>query len=84
MTFQNNHFTGGGDPLIWILWLTRRLTLSTNFAVRLYKMDHCSLFFTHAKQNSSRRDVNRLFVEYMARTKNVTMLHIITWQDWRI
>ena len=48
---------------------TRRLTLSTNFAVRLYKSDRSSQFFTHAKQNSSRRDGNRLVVEDMPRTK---------------
>ena len=48
---------------------TRRLTLSTNFAVRLYKSDRSSQFFTHARQNSSRRDGNRLVVEDMSRTK---------------
>ena len=49
--------------------VTRRLQLSTNFAVRLFKSDRCNKFFTLAKKNSSRRHGNRLVVENMSRTK---------------
>ena len=49
--------------------LSRRLTLSTNFAVRLFKSDRCSQFFTLAKQNLNKRLESKLVVENMSRTK---------------
>ena len=49
--------------------VSRRLTLSTNFAVKLFKSDQCSQFFTLAKQNLNKRHVNKLVVENLSRTK---------------
>ena len=47
----------------------RRLAISTNFAVKLFKSDRSSQFFTHQKQTMNRRKGNQLVVEKRARTK---------------
>ena len=47
----------------------RRLTISTNFAVKLYKSDRSSQFYTHQKQTINRRQGTQLVVEQRARTK---------------
>ena len=49
----------------------RRLAISTNYAVKLFKSDRSSQFFTHAYQKTNQRhgNDNRLVVEQMSRTK---------------
>ena len=47
----------------------RRLKISTNFAVKLYKSDRSKQFFTHVKSKISQRHGNKLVVEKMSRTK---------------
>ena len=47
----------------------RRLKISTNFAVKLYKSDRSRQFFTHAKSKINQRHGNKLVVEKMSRTK---------------
>ena len=47
----------------------RRLDLSTNFAVKLYKSDRSKQFFTHIKPNVNSRTGNKLVAEQMSRTK---------------
>ena len=48
----------------------RRLAISTNYAVKLFKSERSNQFFTHAKQKTNQRHGNdRLVVEKMSRTK---------------
>ena len=48
----------------------RRLALATNYAVKLFKSDRSSQFFTHAKQKPNKRlGRNKLVVEKLSRTK---------------
>ena len=47
----------------------RRLAISTNYAIKLFKSDRSTQFFTHANQKTNQRHGNRLVVEKMSRTR---------------
>ena len=49
--------------------LQRRIQLCTNFAIKLYRSDRSSEFFTHKQQRTNSRNNTQLVVETLSRTK---------------
>ena len=47
----------------------QRIQLCTNFAIKLYRSDRSSEFFTHKQQRTNSRNNTQLVVETLSRTK---------------